>query len=186
MRVRTFAVAARAVVASAVGAAQQEGSAEIREEHLLAAVLDSAVGARVLTPLDDASARSQAIAEIGRLRRSGGYTTEQRAALSSYGVDLDEVVFHVEAQLGDGVLDERTFRRSGGPRLSVTATEVIERAAREATDDGSSRVDVAHLAMGLVGSRGVVGDVLASYGLTVAVLRAAIQTDSCERGRRPR
>jgi ATP-dependent Clp protease ATP-binding subunit ClpA len=173
-------------VASAVRAAQQEGSAEIREEHLLAAVLDSAAGARALTPLDDGSARSQAIAEIGRLRRSGGYTAEQRTALSSYGVDLDEVVSHVEARLGNGVLDERTLRRSGGPRLSLTVTEVIERAAREATDDGSARVDVAHLAMGLVGSRGVVGDVLAGYGLTVAVLRTVIQADRSERGRGPR
>lgn len=176
-----FAGTARAVVGSAMGAAQKDGSAEIREEHLLAAVLDSVVGARVLAPLDDVSERSQAFEEIVRLRRSGGYTADQRTALSAYGLDLDELVSYVEAQLGDGVLDERTPRRSGGPKLSPAAVGVIERAARDAADDGSARIDVVHIALSLVASRGVVGDVLANRGLTVAAVRIAIRADRAER-----
>ncbi|RCK70235.1 hypothetical protein DT076_06070 [Desertihabitans brevis] len=168
---------ARATVASAVGAAQRDGSAEIREEHLLAAVLDSAVGARVLAPLGDVSTRTRVFEDIARLRRSGGYTAEQRDALSAYGLDLDGLVSRVESQLGDGVLDERARRRSGGPKLSPAAAGVIERAAREAADDSSARVDVTHLALGLVASRGVVGDVLGEHDLTVAAVRTTIRSN---------
>lgn len=181
-----FAETARAAVASAMGAAQQDGSAEIREEHLLSAVLDSAIGARVLAPLGDTEERAQALEDIARLRRSGGYTAEQRDALSAYGLDLDELVSQVESQLGEGVLDERTRRRSGGPKLSAGAVAVIERAAREADDDGSSRVDVTHLALGLAASRGVVGDILAGHGLTVVAVQTAIRNNRSEPKRRGR
>ena len=102
-----FTKRARAVVTAAVEVSQASGATDVRPEHLLLAIVDDAecLAARVLDGLGAAPDAVRAELERRRGRLVGGLQEGDAEALASIGIDLEEVMRHLEA---------RTARAVGG------------------------------------------------------------------------
>ena len=109
-----FASSAGAVIVDALERARAEGTRLIREEHLFAALLGNPDSRPLLGQLGAPDEAEAIWAEVREGRRHGGISASERAALAEFGIDLDEVVARVEAQLGAGALDDRSEERRVG------------------------------------------------------------------------
>ncbi len=94
--------AARAAISDAVTRANNEGTSQAREEHLLAAVLADPASDIVLRPLNPELDVDAILAEVRRARRRAGLRAGEVEALAGLGINLDDVVGRVEAELGEG------------------------------------------------------------------------------------
>lgn len=174
-----FTPAARAVVLDAVEHARDDGW-EVREEHLVAAVLRTPgvrsllaqVGVLGVTETDP-----PVLEEIRAARRRGGLSAADAQALAGLGIDVDSIVRRVESALGTGVLDDSQRRgRRGRSRVVFSAGSklALQAGLHQALDRGDRDLREEHLVLGLLAGRGVVADVFGARGVTTATLLAAL------------
>jgi ATP-dependent Clp protease ATP-binding subunit ClpA len=171
--------AVRGIVVGALERARGEGVRQVREEHLLAVLLADP-GVPALLGL--AAERGQAVLDdVRQARRRGGLSPVDADALSEFGVDVAALVVRVEAELGPGALeDSRRSRSRGrwGPSVSEQVDTVLACAARQAAARQAPEVAVEHVLLGLLGQRGLIADILARHGVTVASVLALLDARS--------
>jgi len=170
--------AARAAISEAVAHAHGEGASQVREEHLLSAVLADPASDTVLRPLNPDLEVGTVLVEVGRARRRAGLSASEVQALAGLGIDLDEVVGRVEATLGEGALAPAVSRsRSGwrGPAVSPEFQRVLLASHRLMLARGDRALDVQHLLLGLLAQPGLAADALARQGITLTAALGALE-----------
>ncbi|MGX7824077.1 Clp protease N-terminal domain-containing protein [Actinokineospora sp. 24-640] len=143
-----FTRAARDVVTGAVTKGEAEGV--VLPEHLVLALLDSegTTGAGVLAHF---GVDPEAVAAAVRANaRRGGMGESDAAALAELGIDLDAVVAAVERAHGTGALAPRRARRRFHTPFAAESKKVLERALREALDQGDRFIGDEHLLLALL------------------------------------
>jgi len=166
-----FTRAAREAVIRAQEEAREQGSPTVGAEHVLLGVLADPVGppARALQRLGVDAAQV-----AGEVRRAAGLDDE---ALSSLGIDLDEVRRRAEDAFGPGALDPAPRSRWGRPRttghlpLTPEAKESLEMALRRALAAGDREIGSVQVFSGLLSTAG---------GTSLRVLRRLGVTVPCE------
>ncbi|MGH3585886.1 MAG: Clp protease N-terminal domain-containing protein, partial [Pseudonocardia sp.] len=146
-----FTHEARRVVVDAQEEARTRKADEIRTEHLLAALYTVRDGL-ALAVLDELGVDEEDVAgDIDRLR-AGGPAALDAEALSTIGIDLDEVRRQVEEAFGPGALDRTRAALGGtaGPLMGHIPFEgaskkALELALREARHLGHDHIGAAHL-----------------------------------------
>jgi hypothetical protein len=168
-----FTAAARAAVQTAAGAARAAGTHEIDVDRLLAALLPL-VPAAGLSP----DAAGAVLADLAAARRRAGLSDVDARALAELGIDLDGVVATAERELGHGALTARPRRSGGRLRLTPPAREAFPAALRQARALGDRELRAEHLLLGVLAQRAdrVPADVLATHGVTIATLIAALES----------
>ncbi|MFI0713154.1 Clp protease N-terminal domain-containing protein [Streptomyces inhibens] len=166
-----FTADARAVVRGAVEQTDRTGSGTVGEPELLLALLDRAdsPAAEVLGALGVHERRESVADALAAVRRRGGMSTADAAALAGLGIDLDEIVARVEQAHGVGALsaDGPAGRRKRARRpFSAEAKSVLERALRIAVGRGDRYIGDEHLLMALTARPGPAAAVLADHGVT--------------------
>jgi ATP-dependent Clp protease ATP-binding subunit ClpA len=182
-----FTAKARRAVVVAQEEARERKADEIRTEHLLVALFavpdNLAVQVLVRSGVDRATVR----AEIDRLRPAGRPLDAE--ALSTLGIDLDQVRRQVEEAFGPGALDRTRAALGGkGPRrfghipFEPAAKKAFELALREAIHLKHDWIGTEHLLLGLLHTEtGAAHHILTGRGLTLAATRTAV--DEIVRGR---
>ncbi len=172
-----FTADARAVVRGAAEQAERTGSGTVGEPELLLALLDrtESPAATALGALGVRERRASVARALAAVRRRGGITAQDAAALAGLGIDVDEIVARVERAHGAGAL------AAGGPAgrrgrarrpFTAEAKAVLERALRIAVGRGERHLGDEHLLMALTARPGPAAAVLADHGVTYAeVLR---------------
>lgn len=171
---------ARAVIVDAIERARREGTREAHVEHLLAAALAHPGGQSLLPEADNQAGVDDLFSEIRQGRRRGGLSTFDVDALAELGFDVPALVDRVEAELGEGALDETRSRRLPpwrGPSISDEFNAALGAADRHARGGGDERLSLAHLLLGLLARPGLVADALGRRGITVATVRDAMESD---------
>jgi ATP-dependent Clp protease ATP-binding subunit ClpA len=166
-----FGSSAAAVIADAVQRTRAEGTSQITEEHLFAALLSNADSQPLLGRLAGPGETEAVWAEVHQRRRRGAVTAAQQEALAGLGIDLDEVVARVEAQLGAGALTDSprmAGRRGWRTSMSSDAAAALSAAHRQKAARGDRNLTARHLVLGLLAGPGPAGDTLRSRGITVA------------------
>ncbi|GES30566.1 Clp protease N-terminal domain-containing protein [Streptomyces angustmyceticus] len=166
-----FTAGARAVVRGAAEQADRTGSGTVGEPELLLALLDrrDSPAAAVLGALGVHERRASVVDALATVRRRGGVSTADAAALAGLGIDVDAVVARVERQHGVGALaaDGRAGRRGRLRRpFTAEAKSVLERALRIAVGRGERCLGDEHLLLALAAGRGPAAAVLADHGVT--------------------
>ena len=165
-----FDSSAGAVIADALVRARAEGTGRIGEEHLFAALLANPDSRPLLGGLGGPEQVEAVWAEVREARRRGGLTAGEEHALAGLGIDLDEVVARVEAQLGAGALDGSAApaRRSRRASMSPEAVAMLNAAQDQKTALGDRQTGARHLLLGLLARPGLFADALAARGVTLA------------------
>lgn len=177
----TFTSGARDVVRRAAAGALRRGDGVIGEEQLLLALLDDpgSVSGRVLAEFGVTASTAPAIeAAFDRTRRRGGLSEDDVAALGDLGVDVDAIVRTVEGRWGTGALAGGPRRRPWRPRRRAAfdgaAKATLGSALREARERGDRHLGDEHLLLALLSRHGPVGEVLATHGVTAALVRSRL------------
>ncbi len=179
----SFASSVAAVIVDALTRARAEGTNQIREEHLFAA-LSSNPDSRVLLGRLDGAGGAQAVLDVVReARRRAGIGASEQEALAEVGIDLDAVVARVEAQLGEGALDDTRIsaRRRRRVSMSPEAIAVLTAAQREKAAHGDRHLAAEHLVLGLLSGEDVLPEALRARGITVAGVLEAMDEDGADR-----
>lgn len=171
-----FTAGARAVVSDAAEQADRTGSDTIGEPELLLALLNrtDSPAAGALAALGVPDRRASVTDALAAVRRRGGVSAADAAALADLGIDVDAIVASVEREHGVGALAGGTSGRRRGVRRRFTAEakSVLERALRMAVARGDRALGDEHLLLALTTGRGPAAVVLADHGVThEAVLR---------------
>jgi ATP-dependent Clp protease ATP-binding subunit ClpA len=174
-----FGSSAGAVIADALVRARAEGTSQIAEEHLFAALLANPDSRPLLGRVGGPGQAEVVRAEVREARRRGGLTTGEQQAMAGLGIDLDEVVARVEAQLGEGALDDTPSPARRGWRVSMSpgAVAVLNAAQRQKAARGDRHTTARHLALGLLAQPGLFADALAARDITLASALAAMDGD---------
>ena len=158
-----FTPAARQTVVGAQEVARTLRHDEIRAEHLLLSLLGTPdqPGAATLVRLGvTEEACREAVARLDA--PDGALAQADATALSSLGIDLDEVRRKAEQRFGEGALDEpatrptfalsRRERAPGTGHLAFTAPakRALELTLREATERGAPAIGTEHVLLGLL------------------------------------
>lgn len=164
------------VIADALERARAEGTSRIAEEHLFAALLNNPGTRPLLGRLGEPQEAEAVRAEVREARRRAGITAAEQQALAGFGIDLDEVVARVEAQLGEGALDstQGPARRGRRASLSPEAAAALNAAQRQKAARGDQGMTAQHLLLGLLTGPGLFADALRARGITVASVLAEI------------
>jgi ATP-dependent Clp protease ATP-binding subunit ClpA len=182
-----FTGTARAVVCNARDHAAKENATEIREEHLLAALLSAPRVGPLLAQLGvNVAGDPPVLAEIRDARRRGGLSAVDAEALSGLGIDLDAVVSRLETQLGNRVLDDsrrRQRRRRSRLVFSTGSKLTLQAGLHQAVARGDRELREEHLLLGLLARRGLVADALGVRGVTTATVLAALDTGGTAQNR---
>ena len=196
-----FADEARAVVVGAQQEARSLGHGWIGTEHLLLAALAD-VGspvARALAPLGVTAeaVRARVQREVGSLDQADDANHADHAdddtALRDLGIDPDAVRARVEARFGPGALDQpapprrrplrwrpsrRAARRRTGCRghipFTPRAKKSLELSLREALQQSSREIRVAHLVLGIMRTDGLAAGVVSRLGVRPDDVRRAV------------
>lgn len=170
-----------AVIADALTRARADGTNQIGEEHLFAALLANPESRPLLGRLGPEQAEAVR-AEVRQARRRGGLTADERQTLAGLGIDLDEIVARVEERLGEGALDGTRTAARRGRRVSMSpeAVAVLKAAQRQKADRGDRNTTARHLVLGLLAQPGLFADALAARGITLASAVAAMGGDDAE------
>lgn len=184
-----FTDKARRAVVIAQEEARDRKADEIRTEHLLAALFVGPDNMAVQVLERFGVERDIVRAEIDRLRRPGRAPLDAEA-LSTLGIDLDEVRRQVEEAFGPGALDRTRAALGGkGPRhfghipFEHAAKKVFELALREALNLKHDWIGTEHLLLGLLHTETGAGHhILTGRGVTLAAARTAV--DEMVRDRR--
>jgi ATP-dependent Clp protease ATP-binding subunit ClpA len=125
--------------------------------------------------LEGSGAQPEAVRErLDRLRLEhvDGLDQDDADALKAIGIDLDEVVRRIDANLG-GLAGPKP--RRGSPRFTRSSKKVLALALREAISLGHNYIGTEHLLLALVRADDrVVGDTFAWFGVTHRGLRQAV------------
>jgi ATP-dependent Clp protease ATP-binding subunit ClpA len=161
---------AGAVIADALMRARSDGTSQIGEEHLFAALLVNPDSRPLVGRLGGPEHAEAVRAEVRQARRRGGLTAGERQALAGLGIDLAEVVARVEARLGEGALDDTRAPARRGWRVSMSpgAIAVLNAAQRQKAARGDRNTTARHLVLGLLAQPGLFADALAARGITLA------------------
>ncbi len=167
---------AAAVIVAALERARADGTSQITEEHLFDALLNNPGSRPLLSELGGPEGAEAVRAEVRQARRRAGITATERQALAGLGIDLDEVVAQVEANLGEGALDSTRAPARRGRRVSLSpeAAAVLNAAQRQKTARGDRGLQAQHLVLGLVAGPGLFADALRARGITAASVLAAM------------
>jgi ATP-dependent Clp protease ATP-binding subunit ClpA len=184
-----FTDKARQVVVGAQARARERNAGEIRTEHLLEALF-AVPDNLALTVLGAFSVTEETVRrEIDRLR-PGGRPPIDAEALSTLGIDLDEVRRQVEEAFGPGALDRTRAALGGrGPRFlghipfERTAKKALELALREAIRLEHNYIGTEHILLGLLHAEGgAAHHVLVGLGVRLDAARVIVE--ELVRGRR--
>jgi ATP-dependent Clp protease ATP-binding subunit ClpA len=177
-----FTSSAGAVIADALERARAEGTSRIAEEHLFAAMLANPDSRPLLGRLGGPDEAAVVWAEVREARRRGGLTASEQEALADLGIDLDEVVARVEAQLGAGALDgtRTSARRGWRASLAPEAVAALNAAQRQKKAQGGRGLTAQHLVLGMLAQPGPLADALRARGVTIASALAAMDGDGPE------
>jgi ATP-dependent Clp protease ATP-binding subunit ClpA len=184
-----FTAKARRAVVMAQEEARERKAEEIRTEHLLAAlfVVPDNLAVQVLGRFG--VDRDTVRAEIDRLRPVGRPQLDAEA-LSTLGIDLDEVRRQVEEAFGPGALDRTRAALGGkGRRLlghipfERSTKKVLELALREAINLEHDWIGTEHLLLGLLHTEtGAAHHILIGRGVKLDAARTLV--DEIVRGRK--
>jgi len=183
--------AAQETVLGAVVVAGELDSAVVGTEHVLVALAaDPGAAGRVLRA---AGLTGDGLCAELAGRRGSGDTAPgvDPAALSTLGIDYDEVRRAAEQAFGPGALDrrphrrrgwrrQRTGRRTGHRPFTAEAKRALERALREALALRDRQIGSEHLLLGVVGPlpagspSTAATRLLAAHGVDLARLRDAV------------
>ena len=150
-----FTDGAKALVHGAQLEAQSTGAADVRSEHLLAALLAAPESVAQRALLRDGV---DLVALLRTARALDGPATPDQAtqaqALAALGIDLDQVRRQVESAFGPGAL-ERTRAAQAGPRRGFrrwdsSAKKVLELSLREALHLHDRHIGTEHVLLGLL------------------------------------
>jgi ATP-dependent Clp protease ATP-binding subunit ClpA len=185
-----FTDKARQVVVAAQEEARTRGADEIRTEHLLAGLYTVPDGL-ALTVLDAFSVDKAAVLrEVDRLRPHGRPPIDAEA-LSTLGIDLDEVRRQVEDAFGPGALDRTraALGGKGGSRffghipVERTTKKALELALREALRLKHNYIGTEHILLGLIHAEGgAAHHILTALGVRLEPARVIVE--ELVRGRR--
>lgn len=186
-----FTPAARDTAVGAQREARRLRHDRIGTEHLLLSLLTDPhqPGAATLTRLGVTHAHChEAVAALDG--PDGALAQEDAAALSSLGINLDEVREKAEQRFGEGALDEpaprRRFGLFGGARepgsghlpFTATAKQTLRHALQEAVDRGDRTIGTEHVLLGLLRAADHrTGALLRALGVRPDALRDALQAD---------
>lgn len=149
-----FTKPARAAVIQAQQCARETRSDQIRPEHVLIGVVDTA-SAPLADVLTSSGVTAAELREgLGR-RDSGPLGTADADALKSIGIDLDAVRESVEASFGEDSMDQASadrgdFRKRGHIPFSKPGKKTLELSLREAIARGDKFIGSEHILLGLL------------------------------------
>jgi ATP-dependent Clp protease ATP-binding subunit ClpA len=184
-----FTDKARQVVVGAQAEARERKADEIRTEHLLAAIF-TVPDNLAITVLGAFSVDKATVTrEIDDLRPGGGPAIDAEA-LSTLGIDLDEVRRQVEEAFGPGALDRTRAALGGrGPRFgghipfAKTSKKALQLALREAIRLKHNYIGTEHILLGLLhGDGGAAYHILVGRGVRLDAARVIVE--ELVRGRR--
>ena len=175
-----FTAAARQSVIDAQQEARRLRHPTIGTEHLLLALTLGSPADRTRTALADAGLTHETVQ--AQLLRIVGTGDLDAAALSTVGIDLDEIRTRVEAEFGAGALDEeprrggrwRRFGFGGHLPFGGDAKEALELGLREAIDLGDRDYTRVHLLLGVLRSPGLGLRIVEALGVPIGPLRARL------------
>ncbi|SFQ41968.1 Clp amino terminal domain-containing protein, pathogenicity island component [Amycolatopsis arida] len=172
---------ARVAVVEAQSVAVRQGDAEIEPVHLLQALLAApeSRGGRLLVEL---GVPANALAErLAAMRRRGGISDADAAALAEFGIDVERIVERVEQVHGENALagaapprGRRWLAKGSHRPFTAEAKEVLERTLAEATELGDTHIGTEHLLLALTARPGPVADILAERGVDHVAIRSAL------------
>ncbi|MGZ4783331.1 MAG: Clp protease N-terminal domain-containing protein [Oryzihumus sp.] len=178
-----FTKRARQVVVQSLEEARAERQGEVHPEHLLLALLHDpdCLAVRVMTELGAGPEAVRLAIEAQHQAPASGLGESDAEALRAIGIDLDEVLRSVEANLGGGLGDPiaeedlgRRGRRGRKP-FAPESRKVLELALREAISLKHGWIGTEHLLLGLLRlDRGAAHEALAGLGLRYRDVRAAV------------
>ena len=184
-----FTDKARRAVVIAQEEARGRNADEIRTEHLLAALFTVPDNVAVQVLQRFGVDRDTVRAEIDRLRPVGRPPLDAEA-LSTLGIDLDQVRRQVEEAFGPGALDRTRAALGGKGRrffghipFEHAAKKALELALREAINLKHDWIGTEHLLLGLLHTEtGAAHHILTGRGLTLTGARMVV--DEIVRGRK--
>lgn len=184
-----FTDKARQVVFGAQAEARERKADEIRTEHLLAALFTVPDNLAVMVLAAFNIDRDTVTAEIDRLR-PGGRPAFDAEALSTLGIDLDEVRRQVEEAFGPGALDRTRSALGGrGPRFGGhipferATKKALELSLREAIHLEHNFIGTEHILLGLArADAGAAYHILTDHGFRLDAARIIVE--ELVRGRR--
>jgi ATP-dependent Clp protease ATP-binding subunit ClpA len=177
-----FTGEARKVIVEAQEEARTRKADEIRTEHVLAALYEIPDNL-ALTVLDRFGVdKADVLREVDRLH-AGAQPALDAEALSTIGIDLDEVRRQVEEAFGPGALDRTRAAlggRSGGLLGHIPfegpAKKALELALREAIHLRHDHIGTAHILLGLIHTEGgAAHHILAARGVRLEPARVVVE-----------
>jgi ATP-dependent Clp protease ATP-binding subunit ClpA len=177
-----FTREARQVVVEAQEEARTRKADEIRTEHLLAAIY-TVRDNLALTVLEELGVdEADVLRDIDRLR-AGEPAALDAEALSTIGIDLDEVRRQVEEAFGPGALDRTRAALGGtaGPLLGHIPFEgpskkALELSLREALHLRHDHIGSEHILLGLIHTEGgAAHHILAARGVRLESARVIVE-----------
>jgi ATP-dependent Clp protease ATP-binding subunit ClpA len=170
-----FTKRARVIVVLAQEVARDARAQRITPEHLLASLLqdDESHAVQILRELGASTDRLSEV--LGRRRpTTAGLDESEVEALRSIGIDAEEVVRRVEAELGAPLQDQGRWTAGHIP-FDKGAKKVLELSLREAISLGDKEIGTEHVLLGLIrDAEGAVAEAFADAGITLPAARAAV------------
>ncbi|MFC0115263.1 Clp protease N-terminal domain-containing protein [Kibdelosporangium aridum] len=160
-----FTTTVRNVVIGAQHEARLSGAVEIGSTDLLVALIRSQ---------DETAARlldghqltvEELTEEFDRVKRRGGLTDEEAAALSAVGVDIENVIRSVEATFGKDALAPAGRPKRHVP-FSTEAKRTLEQCLKEALSRKHKYIGSEHLLLALLSRQSLAGKTLEAKGVT--------------------
>jgi ATP-dependent Clp protease ATP-binding subunit ClpA len=171
-----FARAARLAVLEAVREAGNRAP-EVTDEHLLLALINQQ-DTTSATLLRTAGVTSDKVDVAFRTaeRKAGLSDAEAATLLRELGIDLDEVVAHVERSLGENVLNTAgvTQPRRNRPPFATVTKDILRAALDQARSMRHKELRDEHLLLALAAHDGVAGQLLTAHGLGYLDVRAQL------------
>jgi ATP-dependent Clp protease ATP-binding subunit ClpA len=159
---------ARQALVAAHQAAIESGGDEVDDPELLIGLL-RVRDEKVVRLLDGHEITPDAVAdEVDRARRRGGITDVDAAALSTLGVDVEQVMRSVEQTVGAAALAQPVRRRRHrSPRFTQGARQTIMQTLRESMRrDNTREAGPEHLLLALLAGNSLAADALTTRGVT--------------------
>lgn len=178
-----FSADARSAVVQAQVHARETQAVRVEPAHLALAVAGdtSSGGARVLADLgvDTEDFQSEIRRRAQHRDDLGGLTVVDVDALSSLGVDANELIDRLGVPAPYSTGGSRAFRRSrraGGGHIPFTASAkaALERALRDALRLADRHIGSEHVLLGVVAVDADVRAVLEAHGVTYGALLACV------------
>jgi ATP-dependent Clp protease ATP-binding subunit ClpA len=170
-----FTARARAIVVRAQQDAREGRATHIAPQHLLSALLQDPDSLAVKVLHDLGASPDRMLQVLGRRRQgAAGLDASEVEALRSIGIDAEEVVRRIEAELGTPLADNGRGTAGHIP-FAKGAKKVLELALREAIALGHKEIGTEHVLLGLVrDATGPVADAFADARITLPGARAAV------------